>query len=113
MLPARRLGGEVAREDSLALWAATVTSEDAVRFLMVSRWPFSLPSLAPGENPRFLDRVATALLCRSLLEDAALELSTGGSPSGVWWSCGASVSNLRCAFFGKACLELFILGACL
>ena len=51
-------------------------------------------------------------MCRSLLEDAALELSTGGSPSGVWRSCGASVPVLRCAFVGKACFELFIPGAC-
>ncbi|XP_047086325.1 uncharacterized protein LOC124697833 [Lolium rigidum] len=41
----------------------------------------SAPLGAPGESPRFSDRVVAALLRRSLLEDTTLELTVCGSPS--------------------------------
>jgi hypothetical protein len=39
---------------------------------------------------------------RSLLEDAALELTACGSPMLVWWSGGAAALVLRLASMGKA-----------
>jgi hypothetical protein len=41
---------------------------------------------------------------RSLLEDAALELTACGSPMLVWWSGGAAALVLRLASMGKAVL---------
>ena len=86
-------------------------SADAVPFLKVSWRLLLCPLLAPGENPRSSDRAMTTLLCRSLLEDAALELSSGGSLLVAWRCCGTLVSELRCSSSARptSCSALSVL----
>jgi hypothetical protein len=86
---------------------------DVVPFLKASMWLLPACLHAPGENLRSSDRAVAALLCRVLLEDAALELTLYGSQQLVWRSGGASALVLRSAGYGKACSLFFTLGASL
>jgi hypothetical protein len=53
---------------------------------------------ALGESPRSSDRAVAALLCHSLLEDTALELTACGSSLVGWRRCEASLDDVGSSF---------------
>ena len=91
------------RGKPLPFWVMTAASVDVVPFLKASWWLRSIFPHAPGENPRSLDPAVVAPLRRDLLEDTALELTTGGSPMVVWRSgCFGDILPRQSLFFCPA-----------
>jgi hypothetical protein len=70
------------------------TSADVVPFLKALLRLFLVLICAPGGSPRSLDEAVTALLCRDLLEDTALEIIVCGSLLVVWLRRG--IQRARC-----------------